>query len=726
MSDLSMSSGLSLRDLSGILLRRRGLILTTAVVFTTLICVGVLLVSFQYTAKALLEIEAQQSGLIGGQAGIFGQPADEPSLQTEMTALTSQDHERQVLDSLSHDPTFRRAEVKMESEAAASRRTSWAASVAWLRRAWLRAIGASGELTLQQLERHLNVYQERGSHAIAVAYTSPSADEAALIANRVAELYVERRGDQKRASTDRALAWLGERLPQVKDDVDRLETAAQAYRASHSLEDTKRTGVTDQQLTDLHKQLSAAETDLATRRARLENIRKLVDAGSIGDVIDQLGSPLLVALHRQELTLLQAQAAERATSFSENQPKLMQVRSQLHEVRQQISVEVNRALNSLMSETALATTVVQLIQQRLTTLESASSDMRLRTLERDAASGRQQYETLLQRREELYQQRQSLSAGVHILSLAWPPTRPSSANPLLFVPPALISSLIVGSLLALVKERLDTTFRSERDVISAVGVPCLGLVPELRNLGGKRPHDFLRGSPFDPYTEAIRSLVAALQLKTLKRTPKTILISSSVPGEGKTTLAVSFAAYAALIGNRVLLLDLDFRHPEILRELGGTTDKSLLDIIQSKSPTADLIQYSPSLQFEYMPISRLPVDPLTAFTNGHMSRLLLQLREKYDCVIIDSAPLLAVTETRVLAQMVDKVVLVVKWGSTRRDVVRNALGLLRSPGLLDKDQPDPVSVVITNVDLKKHARYRYGDSGEILMKYKKYYTQTTQ
>ena len=108
-----------------------------------------------------------------------------------------------------------------------------------------------------------------------------------------------------------------------------------------------------------------------------------------------------------------------------------------------------------------------------------------------------------------------------------------------------------------------------------------------------------------------------------------------------------------------------------------------------------------------------------------MSRLLTQLRERYDCVIIDSAPLLAITETRVIARMVDKVILLVKWGSTRRDVVRNALDLVRSPGLQENDRLAPVSVVITQVDLKKHARYRYGDSGEVVMKYRKYYTGTT-
>ena len=729
MSDLVMPTGLSFRRLTSILLRHRWLIMVTAAVLTTLICCAVLLVSFQYTAKAELEIEVQQSGLIGGQAGVFGQPADESSVQTEMTALTSQDHERHVLENLSQDPKFRNEESRAASNAAAKGHTWWSDLTARLRRNWLHITGASGKLTLLQLEHHLNVYQERGSHAIAIAYTSTNPNEAALVANRFAQLYVERRGNQKRAATDRALAWLGERLPDVKNKMEHLELAAQTYRRSHDLEDANRTSVTDQQLTDLHKQVAAAEADLAAQRARLQSISKRrLGGGGLDDVIDQLGSPLLIALRRQEMTLLQAEAAEKTVSFSNTQPKLMQIRSELREVRRQIGVEVDRAVAHLMNEAVVAAATVQSAQQRLGTLKNASSDVPLRNLERDAAASRQLYETLLQRREELYQQRQSLSPGVHILSLAWPPAKPNSPSPLLFIPPALIASMIIGSLLAVAKDRLDRTLRSEHDIVTELGVPCLGLIPKLRRLGGKRPHDLLRGSPFDPYTEAIRSLVATLQQNpspnTGSSTARTILITSSVPEEGKTTLAVSVATYAALVGKRTVLVDFDFRHPEILRELGGTADKNPLDFTQPRSLSTDLIRYSPKLRFDYLPISRCPVDPLMPFASGHMSRLLFQLRETYDCVIIDSAPLLAITETRVLAQMVDKIVLVVKWGSTRRDIVRNALGLLRRPGLLDDGQQAAINAVISQVDLKKHAGYGYGDSTEILTRYSKYYAHT--
>ena len=254
-------------------------------------------------------------------------------------------------------------------------------------------------------------------------------------------------------------------------------------------------------------------------------------------------------------------------------------------------------------------------------------------------------------------------------------------------------------------------------------MPCIGLVPKLNRLGNTRPHEYMCDRPFDPYTEAIRSIAATLNLTAITHTPKIVLFSSSVPGEGKTTLAVSFAAYVALLGKRVLLIDLDFRNPQILRELGGTLESGCKDAIHFGRPSTEMIRRHAHMKLDYLSIPRLPIDPMTAFVGGHLSRLLDALREKYDCVVIDSSPLLATTEARLLASMVDRVVFAVKWGSTPRNVVQNALNSLQSPSFADAPQPDLAGIVITQVDLKRHARYRNGNVGDVTMQYGNQYSQ---
>jgi Mrp family chromosome partitioning ATPase len=274
-----------------------------------------------------------------------------------------------------------------------------------------------------------------------------------------------------------------------------------------------------------------------------------------------------------------------------------------------------------------------------------------------------------------------------------------------------VLALIGAGLLAILLDQLDGTLRNERDVTDVLGIPCIGVVPKVTRGGKLRSHQLI---PQDArYTEAIRSIVAAaLQLPNPQKTPKTFIVASSVSGEGKTTLAVSFAVYAARINRRVLLIDLSFRHPSVARELGGPADGGILQVLQGR-PLAELIRAVPGLGVDYLPLSRESVDPVTTLAGEGVPKLLRQLEGSYDCVVIDSASVLTATEARLLASMVDEVLFAVKWGSTSREVAQNALELMRRSASGGDDLR--IAAVITQVDLKRHARYRYGDFSENLL-----------
>ena len=197
---------------------------------------------------------------------------------------------------------------------------------------------------------------------------------------------------------------------------------------------------------------------------------------------------------------------------------------------------------------------------------------------------------------------------------------------------------------------------------------------------------------------------------------KTIALIAQKGGVGKTTLAVSIAAYAAFLGRRTILVDLDLRHPAVLRELTGKAGRSG-DLLPLDHLGSEPILHSNDLNLDYLALPRDSADPLTMFAGDYMSRLLIRLRMMYDCVIVDSAPVLAITETRLLSSMVDKILFVVKWGATRREVAQHALRMLSSGDARWKIQPAIAGAVITQVDLRKHARYRYGDAGEWLIQY---------
>src|SRR6266849_976986 len=375
--------------------------------------------------------------------------------------------------------------------------------------------------------------------------------------------------------------------------------------------------------------------------------------------------------------------------------------------------------------------VQKAIQQKHGSEQNASSEEReadgqLRELLHHAGSSAQLYDSLLRRRKEMRERQETVAPGVGIHVLAGVPNRPSSHNPILFIFPAFTVFSIGGSWLAVVLEQLDRGLRSEQETGDALGISCIGLVPLLPRKNAIRPYQHFMTEPFSAYAEAIRSAVATLGLAGSTRTSKVILISSSVPGEGKTTLARRLAAYVGVLGRRVLLVDLEFRQGSPLGEFDDTAERGIVALHLPNRPPAELIRHIAEAGLAYLPMAGYSLDPLALFAREQMPRLVRQLCERYDCVIIDGPPVLGSVEARLLPSIVDKLLFVVKWGSTRREVAQNALSLLRDSGCLDMDRSDLAIAIVTQVDLKRHARYRYGDVGEFLVKHRNYYSRSIE
>ena len=726
-------------------LRRHSLpILLLSFIGTAVAGFGGLLIPPRYTAKSEIVIEPQQPAAVSGQAVVVA-PQDPTVVQTQIAALTSRDHLRHVLASLTQDPAFQAASAPVGNSGTGLGGLS-ATIRAWVDAQW-RAYGApalqaalslvdmgrnqaahadrekpGGEAALDQFESHLLIVQERGSQAVAANFTSTSPAQAALAANRVVQLFADGQFEQKRENTNRTLEWIGARIAELRAELERKDAALERYRIDHAFPGSNQTDVVDTRLAELNRELTAAQADLAGRRARMDYVSDL-RRRSPGALIGNVDSPVIAELRHEELGLRNAAAGLKPT-FGESHPN-----SQLHEVQQRIADELGRSVDNLRDDVKIATARVGSIQEQLAAVQSAGNkrqeaEAHLREMEHQTAATRQLYESLSQRREQLREQQEMISPDVRILSLAAPPDRPSSPNPIFLMLPAFIVCWLGGSLVAIGAERMSRGLRSARDVTEVLGIRCIGLVPRLRSTRRVRPHQQLLSKRFGTYTEAIRSLVATLQFGSSRPAPKVVLVTSSVPREGKTTLAVSFAAYAALVGRRVILVDLDFRHPAVLREIRG---KDISDAPESDYPDdlcAAAIQTVPALGLDLLPLRRPPDDPLTPFANGQLPRLIRSLRDQYDLVVIDGPPLLAVIEARLLTALADRILFAVQWGTTRQDVALNALNLLRDPRLLgDELVSETIAAVVTQVDLRRHAKYRFGDAGESLMRFKQYYLE---
>lgn len=735
-----LRSEFQLQPLTNILRRRSRLIAAVAITGTLLACAGGLLIPPQYTAKAQIVYEPEAVGSGNGKEMIV-QTDDQGAIQTQVTALTSRAHLQHVLDNIAKDPAVHAAAPQARNEGLGITDVLWLTLGAQLR-GWVGHLIAAGEQhgqsakqpkeqSVEQFERHLNVYQERGSHVIAIAVKSANPADAARGANRVAELHYNGQYQQKRENTNRTLAWLDGRIGELKEEVERTEAAVQQYRIDHSLAEANRTDTVDAKIANLNRQLTDAEADLAGRQARLNFIREMQHRNTSVDLLAQmLDSVTIRALLQQDVTLRQS-LAEMTATLGERHPSTLKIVAQMQGTQRKLAAEVMRASQALDDDAKIAATKVRSLQDQLGVVQNAGSkaqkdEVRLHELERRTTASRQLYANLLQRREQLREQAEMIAPDVRVLSLAAVPDRPSSPNPILFIVPALVISAIIGGVLAVLLERLDYGLRSTRDITAALGIPCLGLVPQVRLRGGARPHLQLRGKPFAAYTEAIRSLAAQLNLTGHQTGPKVILVSSSVPKEGKTTLAVSVAVYAAQLGKRAILLDLDFRHPAALRELGANAGDGVFDLLDQDQVafSTAAVQSIPGLGLDFLPVHYGADDPLVPFVGGQLPRLIRRLRASYDCIVIDGPPLLAVTEARLLAALADKILFAVRWGSTRREIAQNALNLLLALRVTgEPSSVDTIGAVVTQVDLQKHARYRYGDVGESFVRFRRYYIE---
>ncbi len=342
--------------------------------------------------------------------------------------------------------------------------------------------------------------------------------------------------------------------------------------------------------------------------------------------------------------------------------------------------------------------------------------VKLRELERDADASRNIYNSFLERYKETADQQRLIEADAKVVSTAAPPTTPSTPGPKLFGAVGFTASLMLGTLLALLMERFDSGLRSARQVEQTLGLPALGLVPRLERLRrNQKPHQYLLAKPLSAYAESVRAIYTSLQLSNVDDPPRVVLVTSSLPQEGKTTLALSLATFAASSGQRVLLMDVDLRHPNVHRDLAVPPEHGLVEYMAGERELDEVLVRNEEAGIWYLPIKRQTANPTDLLGSQKMKHLLSQLRERFDFVVLDSAPLLGVTDTKVVSRFADKVLFVMQWDQTSRETSINALAHMREA------KGHVAGVVLTQVDVRKHAQYGYGDVGQYYGKYQKYY-----
>lgn len=682
----------------------------------------------RYTAQAQVMLNVRQSQVLDTQQVLSNLPAETGVVDSEVEVLQSRDLARQVAEvlRLENDPEFNWALRKPSGLGALIARVQGRSLAPPAPPTTPDEIRLGRERAASALRGGLRVQRMGLTYIIGVSFTSLNPEKAARIANAFAGQYIANQVSDKGGANRQANTFLEERLNQLRGEVQSAEAAVESYRSANNLLTSSGATLTEQEVSTYNQQLATAQADQAVEEARLRAARSQLARGSSGgDVGEALQSSVVGSLRAQRATVA-ARVADLQARYGPDWPALVRARQELAAIDGQIQAEIQRVISNLEARVQVARDRTASLRSTLGQTRGAlasnnAASVRLNELERNAESVRKLYEGLLERYQETTNQSGNETADSRMLQAARASGAPSSPNVPVNLVLGFILALGCGLAAVVIVELMDDGLITSEDVQRRLGLPMLGTVPLLMSTADRKdrrmaPTDYLLNRPLSAFAESFRTLRTSIMYAKLGAAAKVVVVTSALPGEGKTTTAVCLAISAAQAGLKVVIVDCDIRRRNVSRLLGVDADFGLLDVLDGSKPLAEVLLKGEASGAWVLPVAKRDFTPREVFNTAEMTALLSRLREDFDMVILDTAPVLAVAETRVLASQADAVMFLARW---RKTPSKAAEAALRS---LEQSEATVAGAVLTQVDVQEQARYGYGDPGYYYTAYKGYYT----
>lgn len=543
-------------------------------------------------------------------------------------------------------------------------------------------------MVVDQLREKLSVQQLGVSYAIGIGFDSPDPRLAAAVTNAVAEGYIDSQLDDKLSASLRANAWLSDRLVELSQQVETSDAEVVEFRAQMIERAEGSEESIAQLLAELNTRLVESSTARADAEVRLSQVEALRQSGGLAAVSDVVTSPLLETLQRQRAELA-AQEAQLASTLGRKHPEMIRIAAQIADLDRSMDTELNRRMEEMRSDVVVTRNREEALRAQIKVVsdraDALSRDsVRLGQLERTAEATRLVYENFLSRYKETSAQADFQTPEARVIGRAEVPTVPSAPRKTLLMIAAFGVGLSGAIIWVFLRNLVRSPVSTADELRSLTGRPLLSMLPNVRHFGSRFSwlQRELTVGDSSAYMEHVNNVRTSLFAGSRRQKPKVVLITSAVPGEGKSSLSCALARSLANNGSSVLLLDGDLRRPDIRKALKlPAKGACLVDYLEGKAKLADLVQHSYLAGYDVISPARSTSRAADLISVDRFEGLLTRMAATYDVVIVNAPPVIHLSDAVLLARKSDAVVFCVHCGQTPARVVRNAIERLQNAGI---------------------------------------------
>ncbi|WP_150305041.1 GumC family protein [Pseudomonas saliphila] len=527
---------------------------------------------------------------------------------------------------------------------------------------------------------------------------------AAQAANSLANSYIEGQLEAQMEMSMAATTWMNSRLAELRTSLKEAENRLQQFREEEGLVDVGGVGtVSADNLAMTGDRMIDARSQRAEAESQYRQVQAMEDQGweRMASVPAVLGHPLIQQF-KSEQARARAKVEELSRRYGERFPAMQAAQSDLAAATASLRAQVEQVVAGIERNYQLAVANESSLrasfdQNKEEIQDISRKEFKVRELERDVESNRELYETFQNRLRETTATQDLSSTNARIVDEALPPATPAAPNTRLLIMLASVLSFIAGVAIALIADFLNNTFKSAEDVENNLNLPVLGIVPLVAKKQQKKvAHLFEKGDDMR-FCEAIRTIRTSVMLADMSRPQKVIVVTSSVPSEGKSSVAANMA-FALSQLQRVLLIDADLRRPTLAKNFDfpvGTP--GLANLISGTAKAEDCIQTVDN-QLDMLTAGAVPPNPLELLASPRFAKFLERAKEQYDHILIDSPPTQAVSDSVLMSTYADSVIYVIKSEHTSINMAQKGVGQLLQSGA------SIVGVVLNQVDVKKAAK----------------------